>query len=55
MKIDGSDLPKIQSSLLAALLMTFVGAGAVYATLDATKTAKLAQASAHAQRIEIDR
>ena len=55
MKIDGSDLPKIQSSLLAALLMTFVGAGAVYATLDATKTAKLAQASAQAQRNEIDR
>ena len=55
MKIDGSDLPKIQSSLLAALLMMLIGAAAVYAALDATKTAKLAQASAQAQRNEIGR
>ena len=55
MKIDGSDFPKIQSSLLAALLMMLIGAAAVYAALDATKTAKLAQASAQAQRNEIGR
>ena len=55
MKIDSTDFPKIQASLIAALLMTLIGAAAVYAALNSTKTAKLNQVTAQAQRNELDR
>ena len=55
MKIDSTDFPKIQASLIAVVLMMLVGAATVYAALNATKTAKLNQTTAQAQRNELDR
>ena len=54
MKINSADLPKIQASLFAALLMLLIGAVAVYFALKTTKTTKLDQATAQTQRNEID-
>ena len=55
MKIDGTDFPKLQASLFAALLMMAIGAATVYGCFSATQAAKTAQASAQAQRNEIGR
>ena len=50
MKIGSADLPKLQFSLLAALMMMAIGAGTVYLSLNLIKTAKLEQAAAQAER-----
>lgn len=54
MKIGSDDLPKLQLSLLAALIMMAIGAGIVYLSLSLIKTAKLEQAAAQAERNDFD-
>jgi cell division protein FtsL len=54
MKLVAADFAKVQLSLLAALLMTAAGAGTVLFTLNLTKTAKLNQAAAQAERDDFD-
>ena len=54
MKIGSADLPKLQFSLLAALMMMAIGAGTVYLSLNLIKTAKLEQAAAQAERNDFD-
>ena len=50
MKLAATDFPRLQLSLLAAVLMIAIGACAVYAALDSNHTAKLARAAAQAER-----
>jgi hypothetical protein len=54
MRLSGADFSKLQFSLLAAILMTSIGAISVYVALNATKTAKLGQAAAQTQRNDFD-
>jgi hypothetical protein len=54
MKIGSADLPKLQFSLLAALMMMAIGAGAVYLSLSLINTAKLEQVAAQAERNDFD-
>lgn len=54
MKIGSADFRKLQFSLLAALLMMAIGAGAVLFTLNLTKATKLMQTAAQAERNDFD-
>lgn len=54
MKLAGTDLQKLQSSLLATLLMVAVGAASVHFALNSTKAAKLEQAAAQKNRNDFD-
>jgi len=54
MKIIAADFPKLQFSVLAAMLMIVVGIGTVFLALNLTKTAKLDQAAAQAERNDVD-
>jgi hypothetical protein len=54
MKIVSADFPKLQFSLLAALAMIVIGSGTVFLALNLTKTAKLEQAAAQAERNDVD-
>ena len=54
MKLSSADLPKLQLSLLAALLMIIVGAGAGYAAFSSTQTAQRERAAAQTERNEAD-
>jgi hypothetical protein len=54
MKLGTSDLPKLQWSLLATLLMMIVGAAMVYFSFNATEVAKRDRAAAQAERNEFD-
>jgi len=54
MKIGSADLPKLQFSLLAALMMMAIGTGAVYLSLSLINTAKLEQVAAQAERNDFD-
>ena len=46
MKLATADLPKLQLSLAATLLMIIIGAAGVYLALDSTRRAKLEQTTA---------
>jgi len=52
MKLSTADLPKLQFSLLAALLMVFVGAGVGYAAFRSTQIAERERSAAQAERNE---
>lgn len=54
MKLDASDFPRLQFSLLAATLMIAIGAGAVHALLKVTKTAHLGRVAAQSERDDFD-
>ena len=54
MKLSPADLPNLQLSLLAALLMMLVGAGVGYAAFNSTQVAQRDRAAAQAERNEID-
>ena len=54
MKLGASDLPKLQWSLLATVLMVAIGAGMVYFAFNATEAAKRDRATAQAERNEFD-
>ncbi len=54
MRIDGADFPKLQFSLLAALLMMLIGAGSVLFSLNLTKATQQMQAAAQAERNDFD-
>lgn len=54
MKLSSADLPKLQISLLAALLMMIVGAGAGYAAFNSTQTAQRERAAAQNERNDAD-
>ena len=54
MKLSPADFPKLQLSLLAALLMIGLGAGSVHLALNATQAAKLARNAALAERNDFD-
>ena len=54
MKLSAADLPKLQLSLAAALLMIALGAASVHLVLNSTRTAKIALAAAQRERDDID-
>lgn len=54
MKFGKTDFRKIQASLLAAVLMSAVGAAAVFMALERTKVAQVAKAAASKERNEFD-
>ncbi len=54
MKLDRTDLPKLQLSLLATALMLAVGASIVHFSLDANRTAQQVRNAAQAERNEFD-
>ncbi|MEI7614032.1 MAG: hypothetical protein WCK63_14115 [Betaproteobacteria bacterium] len=54
MKLDLSDLPKLQFSLIAAVLLIAVGAGTVHFFLDANRAALQARSAAQSERNEFD-
>ena len=54
MKLSSSDLPKLQYSLLAAVLLMIVGAGLVYFSLQSTKAATLDRSAALAERNDFE-
>jgi cell division protein FtsL len=54
MKLTGADLPRLQLSLLAALLMIASGAGSVYLALKSTRQARFEQAAAQKERNDVD-
>ena len=54
MKLDAKDFPKLQLSLLAAIVMITVGAESVSIALNSTKAAKLDQAAAQSARNDFD-
>lgn len=53
MKLGSADFPKLQFSLLVAVLMIVVGAGAVYASLSLSKLSKTQLATAQRERNDI--
>ena len=54
MKLHSADLPKLQYSLLAALLMTIIGASLVYFALQSTRNAAQERIGAQAERNDFD-
>lgn len=54
MKLAAADLPKLQFSLLAALLMIAAGAGAVYVARGSAQSANLERTAAQAERNDFD-
>ena len=54
MKIRSTDFPKLQWSLLAALVMVLVGAGGAYAAFNSTKVAERERAAAQVERNDFD-
>lgn len=54
MKLVAADIPKLQFSLLAALLMLAIGLGTVLFSLDRIKAAKVGQAAAQSERNDFD-
>jgi hypothetical protein len=54
MKLDSTDLPKLQLSLIAAALMLAVGIGTVLFSLDAHRAKQLVRSTAQAERDEFD-
>lgn len=54
MKITAADLPRVQLSLAAALLMIAVGAAGLSLALASTRTARLELAAAQKERNELD-
>ncbi len=54
MKLTSADFPKLQLSLLAAVLMIAFGTGAIYVSLNSAKTAKLERTAAQAERNDFD-
>ena len=54
MKLTPADLPKLQLSLAAALLMIAAGAASVYLALDSTRRAKQEQTTAQKERNDVD-
>ena len=54
MKLSTADLPKLQLSLAAALLMIALGAASVYLALDLTRQAKVGQSTALKERNDVD-
>jgi hypothetical protein len=54
MKLGTADFPKLQYSLLAAVLMVCIGVAAVYFALNTTKAAMLNRTSAQAERNDFD-
>jgi len=54
MKLASADLPKLQLSLLAALLMIALGAAGIYLTLNSTRVARLELAAAQKESDDIE-
>lgn len=54
MKLSSADIPRLQLSLLAALLMIALGAAGVHLTLKSSRVAKIEQAAAQKERNEFD-
>ena len=54
MKLSTADFPKLQWSLLAALVMVLVGAGGAYAAFNSTKVAERERAAAQVERNDFD-
>lgn len=54
MKLRSSDLPRLQYSLLAALLLMIIGAGLVFFALQSTKAATIERNAALAERNDFD-
>lgn len=54
MKLHSADLPKLQYSLLAALLMTLISASLVYFALQSTRKATQERMSAQSERNDFD-
>ena len=54
MKISSADFPKLQWSLLAALVMVLVGAGGAYAAFNSTKVAERERAAAQVERNDFE-
>ncbi|MEI7429178.1 MAG: hypothetical protein WCL27_01900 [Betaproteobacteria bacterium] len=54
MKLDAKDLPKLQISLVAAILMIALGAATVHFALKSIKSTKLDRATAQSERNDFD-
>lgn len=54
MKLGTADFPKLQYSLLAAVLLTAIGASTVHVALKSTKAATLDRSAAQAERNDFD-
>ena len=54
MKLEAKDFPKLQLSLLAAILMIALGSGSVYVMLNKIKATKIERSAAQNQRNDFD-
>lgn len=54
MKLVSADIPRLQFSLLAAVLMMAVGAGAIYISHDLNRAAVLERTAAQSERNDLD-
>lgn len=54
MKLSSADVPKLQLSVAAALLMIAIGATSVQLAQSSTRQARIAQSAAHSERDKVD-